>query len=62
MKVYLIANDKNFPKTHDLVKLTGICKEVDVSFSQLSENVAELIENFYKITKESRKFLKMKLT
>jgi HEPN domain-containing protein len=80
LKAFLIANNKSFPKIHDLVKLTGICNEVDTSFSELSEDLAELneyavatrypgevvdikdVKNSYRITKEARKFLKIKFS
>ncbi len=38
LKAYLIANNIQFPKTHDLIRLLIICKQKNISFSEIDKN------------------------
>jgi HEPN domain-containing protein len=35
LKAFLYANDLDFPKTHDLIKLVHLCKDIDGSFTEV---------------------------
>lgn len=44
IKAYLVANNKRFPKTHDIGKLLDIIREVDVDLSKKLRHLEILTE------------------
>jgi HEPN domain-containing protein len=42
LKAFLVFKKQEIKKTHDLVELVDTCKEIDLEFSILSSNAAEL--------------------
>ncbi|MBT6842774.1 MAG: HEPN domain-containing protein [Candidatus Melainabacteria bacterium] len=42
LKAYLIHNDKNIDKTHDLLKLLSECSSLDTSFDSLKKQCSQL--------------------
>lgn len=46
LKTYIVANELEFKKIHDLIELLRICKEKDIDFSKLKED-CEFLNPFY---------------
>lgn len=42
LKAYIIANELDFQKTHDLGQLIGICSQKDIEFNQYFDKVVDL--------------------
>src|SRR5271166_2947816 len=55
LKAYLVEQDRDIPHTHNLYKLIALCREVDLSFSELI-GTAELLTPFAVETRYDTEF------